>query len=59
MREQKFSECRSCRFYNAARPDQPICRECGVGEFYEERSSRRNLTSLINNSSYHEGFLDD
>lgn len=40
----KFDECEGCRYYNRFRAN-PICGECGNGEFYERRIRNRELTS--------------
>lgn len=43
MKEPKFPECTGCRFFSA-KLDKPECRECGAGEFYEEKINTRQLS---------------
>ncbi|WLR90981.1 hypothetical protein [Shinella zoogloeoides] len=40
MKETKFPECTGCRFFSA-KFERPECRECGAGEFYEEKINTR------------------
>lgn len=39
----KFDECEQCRFFSK-RHMNPICRECDIGEFFEERRNVRTPT---------------
>lgn len=36
---QKFDECRKCIYFvkNPPKTGAPVCRECDIGEFFEER----------------------
>lgn len=39
----KFDECGGCKFF-ARKRTNPICGECGIGEFYEPRPRKTRLT---------------
>ena len=43
MNRPKFPECSGCIFY-MKRHRNPICGECGGGEFFEERAKRTEMT---------------
>lgn len=38
----RFSECRDCLFHNRNR-ENPLCRDCTAGEFFEERVRIRDV----------------
>lgn len=41
--QPKFTDCTNCRFFSR-RVRQPICGECGCGEFFEVRVRGRAPT---------------
>jgi hypothetical protein len=40
----KFPECVGCRFFIKTKRPNPICGECGIGEFYEPKTRSRAPT---------------
>lgn len=39
----KFDDCQSCRYFLRSHQN-PICRECDIGEFFEPRQRTGELT---------------
>lgn len=44
----KFHDCRTCKYFNQ-KVENPICGDCGAGEFYTERvnSARPSDNQLL------------
>lgn len=54
----KFSDCKDCRFFNRI-SENPVCRECGAGEFFDERIRISNPSKNELMDSYKKDYVDE
>lgn len=54
----KFEECTKCRFFSK-KFNNPICGECGIGEFFEPKSRNETLSDDELMSLYERMHRDD